>query len=310
MRKKWWRDGVVAGVGAWLIIEILWVTITPFFRPGSRGQANTQYRQARLLAPFSSGKVCQREGLLYFYRDNSPQSCSISEKIIFILGTDAAGRDVMDRLTAGLKISLLVGFLGMAVSVVLGCILGALAGFFGGLVDACIVALIQVLWAFPSVFLALTFSILLGKGLDTIVVAIGLSLWTETARMVRGEVLRCKTRLFVLAAQALGYGPWRQLIHHVLPNVWPVVLITSVGHFSTAVLLESGLSFLGLGIEPPTPSLGNLISENKIFLFAGYSRLVGIPSLLLVVNTLAMIVLANRLRDLWDVRRQEPPLQT
>lgn len=310
MRKKWWRDRTVVLAGGWLIAEMLWVALTPIFRPGSRDQANIQYRQARLLPPGSSGKVCEREGLLYFFRDNSPHPCSDSEKITFFMGTDAAGRDVMDRLTAGLKISLLVGFLGMAVSVALGGVLGALAGFFGGLVDACIVALIQVLWTFPSVFLALILSILLGKGLDTVVVAIGLSLWTETARLVRGEVLRCKTRLFVLAAQALGYGPWRRLVHHVLPNVWPVVLVASVGHFSTAVLLESGLSFLGLGIEPPTPSLGNLLSENKIFLFAGYGRLVGIPALLLVLNTLAIMVLANRLRDVWDVRGHESPLQT
>jgi peptide/nickel transport system permease protein len=290
---------ILAGV---LVAEILLVLFFPVIVSGDAETINRQYRSARLLPPGSQGFV-RKEGTLTYFEENSANTLSNNQmRKIFWLGTDALGRDFFVRLLYGLRISLFVGFMGMAFSLILGLVVGATAGFFGGKTDAILVWLVQVLWTFPSVFIALTLSLILGKGLWTISLAIGLSLWTETARIVRGETLRWKTCLFVEAARAMGFGSWRRLLGHVVPNLLPVVLIASVQHFSTAVLLESGLSFLGLGIEPPTPSLGNLIAENKIFLFARERWLIVWPSVLLVFNTLLILLLANRLRDRLDVR--------
>lgn len=300
--KAHYKDPVLLILTGILVAEVLFILFFPVFISGGAEAINRQYRSARLLPPGSQGFV-RKEGTLLYFEENpeNTQSKNQSRKI-FWLGTDALGRDFFVRMIYGLRISFFVGFTGMAMSLILGLLVGATAGFFGGKTDGVLVWLIQVLWTFPSVFIALTLSLILGKGLWTISLAIGLSLWTETARIVRGEALRWKTRLFVEAARAMGFGAWRRLMVHVVPNLLPVVLIASVQHFSTAVLLESGLSFLGLGIDPPTPSLGNLIAENKIFLFADERWLIIWPSLLLVFNTLLIVLLANRLRDRLDVR--------
>lgn len=292
-----------------LVAEVALALLLPLTGLIPAWDTNAQIRQARLLPPFTKGFVYEEGSLLYFTQSLPGASGEVLKartyrSVIFPLGTDTLGRDYLNRLLYGLRISLWVGLMGMGISLLGGLVLGAVAGFFGGKTDALLVWLVQILWTFPSVFVALTLSLILGKGLWTIAIAIGVSLWTETARIVRGETLRWKTRLFMEAARSLGLHAWHRLTVHLLPNILPVVFIASVQHFSTAVLLESGLSFLGLGIEPPTPSLGNLIAENKIFLFAGQRWLITWPAGLLVFNTLLVLLLANRLRDRLDVHGQ------
>ncbi|MCS6979473.1 MAG: ABC transporter permease [Flavobacteriales bacterium] len=307
IRRSPWKDPLLIILAGLLITELLALGALFWLKPSARGDTNTQYRHARLLPPGSKGQI-KKEGGLHIFLTEKPdgENTDNFELKTFWLGTDAAGRDYLDRLLVGARMSLSIGFLGMLVALLMGWGLGTLAGFFGGRTDAVVLWIVQVLWTFPTVFLALAFSLVLGKGYWTLVLAIGLSLWTETARVVRGEALRWKKRLFMDAAQVLGFSSWRRLLLHLTPNMLPVVLISSVSHFSTAVLLESGLSFLGLGIDPPYPSLGNLLAENKIFLFSRERWLVFFPALILAGNSLMIILLANRLRDILDIR-QDPP---
>ena len=286
-------------------LEVIMCLILNWLRPEAAGDANRQYLGGRLLKPFTSGYLLKKENTFFFTKDSDYEyikSDNPPHRKIFWLGTDSAGRDYLDRLLGGLRISLFVGCMAMLVSFILGSILGAIAGFWGGFSDKIITWFVQVLWTFPSVFLALTISLLIGKGLPALILAIGLSQWTDTARIIRSEVMRWKSELFVEASRSLGYSKIRQLVIHIFPNIWPVAIITTVSQFSTAILLESGLSFLGLGIDPPKPSLGNLVSENKIFLFGTHMQLVILPALLLIINTLALILLSNKLRDKLDVK--------
>ena len=221
----------------------------------------------------------------------------------FVLGTDGLGRDVLSRLLLGARVSLGVGALAVLVSLTIGTLLGLLAGYFRGWVDEGIQWMMGVLWSLPALLLALAIAFVLGRGIPTLVIAIGLATWVELARVVRGQVLSLREREFISATTALALPTWRVLFKHLLPNLLGSVLILSASIFATAVLLEAGLSFLGLGVAPPTPSWGAMIFDGYRYLALENGRWLALaPGLAIILLILALNLLAIALRDALDGR--------
>ena len=215
------------------------------------------------------------------------------------LGTDALGRDVLSRLIYGARVSLLVGFVATGVAVALGAPLGLVAGYFGGRVDAAIMRLADVMLSFPSLFLILAVIAFLEPSIWNVMIVIGLTSWMGVARLVRAEILSLKAREFVLAAEALGISTWRLMAVHLLPNAAGPLLVATVLGVAGAVLVESGLSFLGLGVQPPTPSWGNMLAEGKDYIaFAWW--LTSFPGLAILITVLGLNLLGEGLRDWLD----------
>lgn len=218
----------------------------------------------------------------------------------FPLGSDRSGRDMLSRLVSGARISLFVGLISVLISVFIGVILGSWAGYSGGITDTVISWLIQVFWSVPSVLLAIALTLGLGKGMTALVLSIGISMWTDTARMVRGQFISLKNRQFIEACRALGYHPMRTVFMHMLPNCTGVIIVTAVSNFATAILLEAGLSFLGQGVQPPTPSWGGMIEENRTLLFGDNPLQAILPGICILLAVLSFTILGNALRDKLD----------
>ncbi len=225
----------------------------------------------------------------------------VSEKK-FLLGTDKYGRDLLSRMLVGIRISLAIGFVAVFISLVIGVTLGAIAGYFGGKVDAAIMWLINVTWSIPTLLLVIAITLALGKGFWQVFIAVGLTMWVEVARVVRGQVMGVKQLQFVTAARALGYTDFRIILKHILPNAMAPVIIISAANFAGAILIESGLSFLGIGAQPPMPSWGGIIKDHYSYIILGKPFLAIIPGLAIMSLVTAFMLIGNALRDALDVK--------
>ncbi|MDN3587932.1 ABC transporter permease [Pedobacter aquatilis] len=222
----------------------------------------------------------------------------------YLLGTDIYGRDLLSRLILGIRVSLSVGLIAVLISLFIGVSLGAIAGYFGGKTDAAISWFMNVVWSLPSLLLVIAISFALGKGFWQIFIAVGLSTWVDVARLVRGQVMALKEVEFVEAARALGFSTARTIIKHILPNIAGPILVVASANFASAILLETGLSFLGFGAQPPMPSWGSMIKEHYGYIIMDAAYLAVLPGLAIMLTVYAFNVLAIGLRDAFDVKGQ------
>lgn len=221
---------------------------------------------------------------------------------IFILGTDRFGRDLLSRLMIGTRITMMVGIIAVVISLFIGIILGSLAGYFRGKVDVFISWLMNVVWSIPTLLFVLTITISLGKGLLPVFVAVGLTMWVDVARIVRGEIFSIREKEFVVAGKALGFRSPRIIFKHILPNVMASVLVIASSNFASAILIESGLSFLGLGAQPPTPTWGNMIESHRNFIITEHAHLALIPGFAIMFLVLAFTMVSNGLKNAMEKR--------
>jgi peptide/nickel transport system permease protein len=217
------------------------------------------------------------------------------------LGTDKLGRDILSRILHGGRISLLVGVSTVTLSLAIGLIVGSLSGYCGGWIDQLVMRLVDILLAFPGILLAIAFTAVLGPGLDHVIIALCLIGWTSYARLVRGEILALREREFIQAARALGGEPWRIILHHLLPNLLPPLLIQSTFGLAAAIVAEGSLSFLGLGVEPPTPSWGSMLNDGRQFLLVA-PHLTTYPGLAIMLTVLALNLVGDALQERLDTR--------
>ncbi len=220
----------------------------------------------------------------------------------FLLGTDRFGRDFLSQLMIGSRVSLSVGLISVTISLLIGITLGAVAGYFGGRTDQIIVWLINVVWSIPTLLLVIAITFALGKGFWQVFIAVGLTMWVEVARVVRGQVLGIREKEYVEAVRALGFSDFRIIFRHILPNVMAAVIVISAANFASAILLEAGLSFLGLGVQPPVPSWGSMIKDNYGYIILDYAYLAILPGIAIMLLVLAFMLIGNALRDALDVR--------
>ncbi|CAN5271929.1 hypothetical protein BH09BAC2_BH09BAC2_01780 [soil metagenome] len=224
-------------------------------------------------------------------------------KKTFWLGTDRFGRDILSRLIIGVRVSLAVGFIAVIISLTIGVFLGSMAGYYRGKTDNVIMWLINVIWSIPTLLLVFGITIALGKGFWQVFIAVGLTMWVNVARLVRGQVLALKQMEYIQAARALGFRDSRIIFKHMLPNIAGPLIVIAASNFATAIIIEAGLSFLGIGVQPPTPGWGSMIKEHYNFIITHNPALALAPGIAIMILVLAFNLLGNGLRDAFDVRK-------
>jgi len=232
----------------------------------------------------------------------SNETGGYSFKRTFHLGTDKYGRDLLSRLMAGALISLAVGAIAVIISLLVGLTLGLIAGYYRGWVDQLIMWFTNVIWAVPTLILVMAITFAFGTGFWKVFLAVGLTMWVEVARIARGQVLGIREKEYIEAARALGFSELRIMFNHVLPNILSPIIVISAANFASAILIEAGLSFLGLGAQIPTPSWGNMIREHYAYITTDLAYLAIVPGFMIMLLVLAFMMVGNGLRDALDVR--------
>lgn len=277
----------------WGLIHIGLLLILTFFghkiTPDSSENANRQNISLRFKKP----------GYRYYSKDKQSE-------FTFYLGADGLGRDVLSRLIIGTKISMQVGFIAVFISLLIGVFTGSAAGYYGGWADKIILWLMNVFWSIPTILLAMV--LLMSSKLESrnqlwlIFLAVGLTMWVDTARLIRGLFLQLREKEFVEASKALGYSDARIIWRHILPNTFPTLIVITLSNFASAILMESGLSYLGLGVQPPAPSWGAMLREYYSYLGTDVSYLAFFPGMTISLTVLAFYAVGNGLRDGMDVK--------
>ncbi len=280
-----------------------------------------EYNLADIVYPLDHNEVSQTNNMLSFYTlEEGKKEVSIDElqqevknnNIVnrkYYLGTDKYGRDLLSRLMAGTWISLFVGFISVFISLFIGISLGALAGYFRGWLDDVIMWFINVVWSIPTLLLVIAITMALGKGVWQVFIAVGLTMWVEVARVVRGQMLSLREKEFVEAGRALGFNNARIIFKHMIPNVLGPVIVISAINFAAAILIEAGLSFLGIGAQPPQATWGKIIAEHKGYLITGKAYLAVLPGVAIILMVLAFVLVGNGIRDALDSKTMDdlPP---
>lgn len=275
---------------------------------------NRSFHIADVVYPLSYGQAFESEtnGNIKIFLADGREIISNTDKLkedilanhitsrTYLLGTDRYGRDMLSRIIIGARVSLSVGFIAVIISVLIGTLLGLLAGYFGGMVDNIILWLINVIWSVPTLLMVIAITLVLGKGFWQVFIAVGLTMWVEVARVVRGQVMGIRESEYIEAARALGYTNKRILWKHVLPNALDPVIVISAANFSSAILIEAGLSFLGMGVQPPVPSWGSMIRDHYGFIIVDLGYLAIIPGIAIMLMVLSFTLVGNGLRDAYD----------
>jgi len=240
------------------------------------------------------------EQQVYSNSQLAPVNPVVTEK--FFLGTDTYGRDILSRLIIGVRVSLSVGLITVIISLTIGVFLGSLAGYFRGRTDDIIMWFMNIIWSIPTLLLVFAITLALGKGFWQVFIAIGLTMWVNVARLVRGQVMLARELEYVEAAKALGFSHTRIIINHILPNILGPVMVIAASNFASAIVIEAGLSFLGIGVQPPQPSWGLMIKENYNFIMTQNPMLAIAPGIAIMLLALSFNLLGNGLRDALNVR--------
>ncbi len=218
-----------------------------------------------------------------------------------LLGTDQLGRDLLSRVLQGMQISLLIGIVITSVTLVVGGLLGIVAGYFGGLADRIISAAIDLAWGFPLILVAVLLVGAIGPGLEATMIAVAVVNWAGFARIIRGETLGLRNREFVEAARALGLPEWKVILRHIMPHLVPVTLVMCSYYVALAVIFEAGFSFVGIGAQPPLPSLGQMVGEGRNYMLTSH-WIITVPGLVIALIVIGLNLLGDGLRDLYDPR--------
>ena len=259
----------------------------------------TQTADSFIVAKFIDDGIQERMSFASAHLD--PAASPIVSKR-FWLGTDRFGRDILSRLAVGVRVSLAVGLITVLISLSIGVFLGAIAGYYKGFIDNIIMWLINVIWSIPTLLLVFGITIALGKGFWQIFIAVGLTMWVSVARLIRGQVLAVRELEYIQAAKALGVRDASIIFRHILPNVVGPVIVIAASNFASAIIVEAGLSFLGVSVQAPQPSWGLMIKENYNFVITHHPMLALIPGIAIMLLVLAFNLLGNGLRDAVDVK--------
>lgn len=281
-------------------IEYKEVAIRNFGKVNGRSWITPLFQQDSLILDQHFSRLSRMEGEDLAW--GIPDESSIRSRI-FLLGTDKFGRDLLSRLMAGISVSLSVGAIAVFISLLVGLTLGLLSGYYRGWADAVIMWFTNVVWSVPTLLLVLAITFAFGTGFWKVFLAVGLTMWVEVARITRGQVLSVREKEFIEAAKALGFNDRRIIFRHILPNILSPVIVISAANFASAILIEAGLSFLGLGAQIPVPSWGNMIREHYAYITTDLAWLALIPGFMIMLLVLSFMMIGNGLRDALDVRQ-------